>query len=72
MPLLDELLKLPSKTETVIKKGEDIAKLAAERFGEYGGYAQQYLFYYGRELAVGEKVSKTEKKKENKRKQEKI
>ena len=57
------------KKETPIK---DIAKLASERFGEYGGYAQQYLFYYGRELTVGEKVSKTEKKKENTRKQEKI
>lgn len=57
------------KKETPIK---DIAKLAMERFGEYGGYAQQYLFYYGRELVVGEKKSKTEKTKENKRKTEKI
>lgn len=56
------------KKETPIK---DIANLAAERFGEYGGYAQQYLFYYGRELAIGEKMSKTEKKKDNARKQEK-
>ena len=57
------------KKETPIK---DIANLAAERFGEYGGYAQQYLFYYGRELAVGEKMSKTEKNRDNARKQEKI
>lgn len=28
---------------------EAIEKKAAELFGEYGGYAQQYLFYYGRE-----------------------
>lgn len=27
---------------------ETISKFARERFGEYGGYAQQYLFYYGR------------------------
>ena len=56
------------KKETPIK---DIANLAADRFGEYGGYAQQYLFYYGRELAIGEKTSKKEKKKDNTRKQEK-
>jgi len=31
----------------------DIAAFAKERFGEYGGYAQQYLFYYGREKKLG-------------------
>lgn len=30
-----------------------IAALAKELFGEYGGYAQQYLFYYGKELKIG-------------------
>lgn len=40
------------KKETSVK---EIAEFAGERFGEYGGYAQQYLFYYG-------KTSKTEKK----------
>ena len=56
------------KKETPIK---DIAKLATERFGEYGGYAQQYLFYYGRELSVGENARKIKKTIENKRKTEK-
>ena len=28
---------------------EKIMAFAKERFGEYGGYAQQYLFYYGRD-----------------------
>lgn len=56
------------KKETPIK---DIAKLATERFGEYGGYAQQYLFYYGRELSVGENARKIKKTIENKRKKEK-
>lgn len=32
---------------------EEIAAFAKERFGEYGGYAQQYLFYYGRETKMG-------------------
>lgn len=29
-----------------------IAKFAQEQYGEYGGYAQQYLFYYARENAI--------------------
>lgn len=29
-----------------------IQEFAAEQFGEYGGYAQQYLFYYARENAI--------------------
>lgn len=55
------------KKETPIK---EIAELAKERFGEYGGYAQQYLFYHGRELSIGEKESKIKKTQENKRKTE--
>ena len=31
-----------------------IAALAADRFGEYGGYAQQYLFAYAREAGESE------------------
>lgn len=31
-------------------KDRDISDFAKERFGEYGGYAQQYLFYYMREM----------------------
>lgn len=30
-----------------------IEKLAVELFGGYGGYAQQYLFYFGKELKLG-------------------
>lgn len=32
---------------------EEINTFAIEKFGEYGGYAQQYLFYYGREIKMG-------------------
>lgn len=32
---------------------DEIAQFAKERFGIYGGYAQQYLFYYGRENKLG-------------------
>lgn len=32
-----------------------IAKLAKDLYGEYGGYAQQYLFYYGKEMKIGKK-----------------
>lgn len=32
---------------------KEIAKLAQGLFGEYGGYAQQYLFYYGKEMKIG-------------------
>lgn len=38
--------------ETSIKKIHEYAK---EHFGEYAGYAQQYLFYYARELKIGVK-----------------
>lgn len=36
--------------DTPNKKIEQFAK---ERFGQYTGYAQQYLFYYARELGIG-------------------
>lgn len=39
-------------------KKEKIAEFAKERFGEYGGYAQQYLFYYGKTIRMGVKKSK--------------
>lgn len=32
---------------------EEIMKFASERFGKYGGYAQQYLFHYGRKHNIG-------------------
>lgn len=38
------------KQETSVKK---IAKEADRIFGKYAGYAQQYLFYYGREEKIG-------------------
>ncbi|MBQ8924179.1 MAG: N-glycosylase [Lachnospiraceae bacterium] len=34
-------------------KKEVIESFAYERYGEYAGYAQQYLFYYGRENGLG-------------------
>jgi N-glycosylase/DNA lyase len=34
-------------------KKEEIEALARKLYGEYSGYAQQYLFYYGRELNIG-------------------
>ena len=34
-----------------------IQEFAEERFGKYGGYAQQYLFYYGRDNKIGKKTS---------------
>lgn len=37
---------------------EAIQKFAKDKFGEYGGYAQQYLFYYAREKKIGKKTSK--------------
>ena len=32
---------------------QTIMKFAREKFGDYGGYAQQYLFYYAREKGIG-------------------
>lgn len=42
-----------------------IEQFAAQQFGIYGGYAQQYLFYYGKtiRLGAGEKRSKSKVKK---------
>ena len=42
---------------------EDIMEFARDRYGEYGGYAQQYLFHYGRKHNVGvtNKSKKTNK-----------
>lgn len=34
-------------------KKEDIEKYANDKYGDLGGYAQQYLFYYGRENNIG-------------------
>ncbi len=34
-------------------KKELIEKFAYEKYGEYAGYAQQYLFHYGREKGLG-------------------
>ncbi len=39
-------------------KKEEIMEFAKNQFGEYGGYAQQYLFYYGRENKIGTKTKK--------------
>ncbi len=54
---------------------EVIAEFAKTHFGAYGGYAQQYLFYYGRETGMGvtdapkkEKRKKTEEKKSKREK----
>lgn len=37
-----------NKTDNIV-----IEKFATDKFGEYGGYAQQYLFYYGKTMAIG-------------------
>ena len=34
-------------------KLRDIQKYAQDKFGDYAGFAQQYLFYYARELGIG-------------------
>lgn len=36
----------------------DIAEFARGKYGEYGGYAQQYLFYYGKINEIGKKTRK--------------
>ncbi len=36
-------------------QNSDIAAYAEKKFGEYGGYAQQYLFYYGKINKIGKK-----------------
>lgn len=40
----------------------DIASLAEKLYGEYGGYAQQYLFYYGRDNSFGVDLKSLEDK----------
>mgnify|MGYP001000210862 FL=1 len=40
------------KEDTKLK---DISKYADEKFGDLGGFAQQYLFYYAREQGIGRK-----------------
>ena len=42
---------------------EVIAEFARNQFGELGGYAQQYLFYYGKTVKMGVAESKSIKKK---------
>ena len=37
-----------NKTDNIV-----IEKFATDKFGEYGGYAQQYLFYYGKTMGIG-------------------
>ena len=34
-------------------KDADIRKFAENKFGEFSGFAQQYLFYYARENGIG-------------------
>ena len=34
---------------------ERIGEFGTSRFGEFGGYAQQYLFYYGKTIKMGVK-----------------
>ena len=55
---LNGLMKATSGS--VYFNGEDTPKdkiqlFAKEQYGEYGGYAQQYLFCFGRENKVGTK-----------------
>ena len=35
-----------------------IRQFASDRYGEYGGYAQQYLFYFGKINEIGKKSRK--------------
>lgn len=37
-----------NKTDNMV-----IEKFATDKFGDYGGYAQQYLFYYGKTMGIG-------------------
>lgn len=39
-------------------KPQVIQKFGEEKFGEYGGYAQQYLFYFGKTSFEKQKISK--------------
>lgn len=40
---------------------EKIAAFAKTRFGSYGGYAQQYLFFYGKTVRIARKIKKLKK-----------
>lgn len=40
---------------------EQIEAFAAKQYGEYGGYAQQYLFYYGKSVRIGVAANKEQK-----------
>ncbi|MCM1308263.1 MAG: N-glycosylase [Butyrivibrio sp.] len=44
-----------------------IQALAADKYGEYGGYAQQYLFYFAKTNEIGKNTRKKEKQRENMR-----
>ena len=44
---------------------EKIAAFAKTRFGSYGGYAQQYLFFYGKTVRIGTQNQKIKKAKSN-------
>lgn len=49
--------------ESLYFDGEDVAKekielFGKEKFGQYGGFAQQYLFYYGKSINMGVKKIK--------------
>ncbi|HHX59391.1 MAG TPA: DNA-3-methyladenine glycosylase 2 family protein [Epulopiscium sp.] len=37
-------------------KNQDIIELADQKYGDYAGYAQQYLFYYGRQTELDKKA----------------
>ena len=41
---------------------EKITEFAKDRFGEYGGYAQQYLFFYGRDGGIDKKAQSSKQK----------
>ena len=45
---------------------EEIQKFASNHYGEYGGYAQQYLFCFGRNGKIGTNTDK-KKKSDNKK-----
>ena len=46
---LDVWMKRVMQEEYGLTSPKEMADFAAENFGEYGGFAQQYLFYYVRE-----------------------
>ena len=50
---LDVWMKRVMEEEYGLTSPKEMADFAAENFGEYGGFAQQYLFYYVREKNSG-------------------